>query len=210
MATAHTGKPAPVSGEFRPRTSVLLAGFIWLLAAAAAVSTLASGVDGWRGLPFAAALAFIGYWLFWYPVVRLDADAVLLRNPVRRISVPWDALIQVDTKYALTLVTTKGSFAAWAAPAPGALGAFRAKASDAQDLPATSYGAGGSMRPGDLKNSDSGAAAQLVRTHWAALAEAGALNVDATETATATIRYNWALIGAAVVLAVAVAASATI
>ncbi|WP_427018811.1 PH domain-containing protein [Pseudarthrobacter sp. P1] len=207
MDTANTGQPASQTGVFRPRTSVLLAGFLWVLAAVAAASTLASGLAGLRGIPFALGLAFLGYWLFWFPTVVVAPDAVVLRNPLRTISIPWDALINVDTKYALTLATVKGSFTAWAAPAPGVLGTYRAKPADARGLPYSSYGAGGAMRPGDLKNSDSGAAAYLVRTRWAALAEAGTLNVEATETATASVRCNWALVGAAVVLAVAVAAS---
>jgi hypothetical protein len=207
MDTARNDQPTAKGKVFRPRTSMLLAGLLWVMAAITAVSALASSLAGLRDVPLALALAFIGYWLFWFPTVTVSERAVLLRNPLRTISVPWDALINVDTKYALTLTTVKGSFTAWAAPAPGVLGTYRAKPADAKGLPSSSYGPGGTMRPGDLKSSDSGAAAYLVRSHWRALAEAGALDVDATETATASVRYNWALVGAAVVLAVAMAAS---
>jgi len=205
MTTRRNPDGAPGTEQFRPRTSKTLAYIMWAIAVIALVSSLASGAAGLLGIPLALAVAFAGYWLFWFPKVMLDDDGVTLVNPVRTIAVPWAALVTVETKFALKLVTPARSYTAWAAPAPGVVGTFRAKPHDAHDLPSSSYGPGGSMRPGDLKNSDSGAAAYLVRTRWAALVEAGLLDVEQTETAAVGVRPNWLHVAAAVVLALAVA-----
>lgn len=205
MTTPQNPNSVPTTEEFRPRTSKVLAVLMWAVAAIALVSALASGVAGLLGIPLALAVAFAGFWLFWFPKVSIDDDAITLVNPVRTISVPWPALITVDTKFALKLVTPAGAFTAWAAPAPGVLGSYRAKPHDVQGLPSSTYGPQRSMRPGDLRNSDSGAAAYLVRSRWASMVEDGLLDVDHMETAAVQVRYNWLLIGVGAVLLAALA-----
>ena len=63
-----------------------------------------------------------------------------LENPYRTIDVPWAALVNVDTRYALTLITPHAKYAAWAAPAPGIWGGRNARPEDLKGLPAASYG----------------------------------------------------------------------
>jgi hypothetical protein len=202
-----TTNPAVPDGEevFRPRTSKLLAFLLWGLAGVAAVSSAAVGRQGWTGFPLALAVAFAGYWLFWLPSVKIDDGGVTLVNPVRTIRVPWPALVTVDTKFALKLVTPRGSFTAWAAPAPGVMGSYRAKPEDVQGLPGSTYGPAGSMRPGDLRNSDSGAAAYLVRTRWSGMVEAGRIDVELTENAAISVQRHWLMLGIAAALVLAVA-----
>lgn len=190
---------------FRPGTSKLLAYLLWFLAAVALAASAANGSAGLPGIPLALAVAFAGYWLFWLPKVKIDDDGVTLVNPVRTIHVPWPALVTVDTKFALKLVTPRGSFTAWAAPAPGVMGSYRAKPQDVQGLPSSSYGPAGSMRPGDLRNSDSGAAAYLVRSRWSEMVDAGLLDVDLTESAAIGVQRHWLMIGTAAALVLAVA-----
>jgi hypothetical protein len=60
-----------------------------------------------------------------------------------------------------------------------------------QNLPGTSYGAGGSVRPGDLSNTDSGLAALLIRTEWERRIDSGLIDVDATDSARVERRINW-------------------
>ncbi|MCZ2404510.1 PH domain-containing protein [Paenarthrobacter sp. Z7-10] len=201
-----TTNPAVPEREevFRPRTSKVLALLLWVLAGVAVASSAGAGRAGWSGVPLALTVAFAGYWLFWLPKVKIDDDGVTLVNPVRTIRVPWAALITVDTKFALRLVTPHGSFTAWAAPAPGVMGSYRAKPADVQGLPGSTYGPAGSMRPGDLRNSDSGAAAYLVRTRWSGMVEAGRIDVELTENAAINIDRHWLLLGIAGVLALAV------
>lgn len=191
---------------FRPRTSIWFTGIAVAVAAAGLASVLAT--EGPAGLlagwPL-VGIAYVGWWLFWYPAVVLADDAVTVRNPLATIRIPWVALIDVDTKYALKLVTPTGSFTAWAAPAPGVWGTHAGKPEHVTNLPPMSYGPGGSVRPGDLKNTDSGFAAYLVRSRWQALVEMGAVDVDSPDHARRD--WNWAHIAVAVLLVAAAVAT---
>lgn len=177
---------------FRARSS------IWVLAIAGIVvgvgliaSVVASGPGALATSAPLLAVGALAWWLFWYPSVVIGPDAVELRNPMRTVEVPWAALIHVDTKYALQLVTPGGSYTAWAAPAPGARAAHGGRPEHMQNLPGSSYGPAGSVRPGDLRNTDSGLAALLVRSEWERRVENGLIDVDATEGAKVLRRINW-------------------
>lgn len=192
--------PTPTT-VFRPRSSR------WILAiagAVVAVGLVASIVtSGPQALATAApllAVAAIAWWLFWYPAVVIGPVGVELRNPVLTVDVPWAGLIHVDTKYALKLITPEGSYTAWAAPAPGVRGTHAGKPEHMQNLPGSSYGAGGSVRPGDLSNTDSGLAALLIRSEWQRRIDNGLIDVDATDSARVERRINWQPLGVVAVL----------
>ncbi|NKX53736.1 PH domain-containing protein [Arthrobacter mobilis] len=187
---------------FRPRSAPWLTGSVWLLAAIGLVVSAAT--YGAAGLPASVpwlVLAYLAWWLAWYPAVVVGEMEVTLRNPLATITVPWEALVTVDTRYALTLVTVRRKYSAWAAPAPGIFGVHRARAEHAAGLPETTYGPAGSIRPGDLSNSDSGAAAYLVRKRWSELLDGGTVDAGAAGTAAVTVRPNWLPVTVAVVLA---------
>jgi hypothetical protein len=181
---------------FRPRSGR------WILAVAAAIvvvglvaSVLTSGPQALATAAPLLTVAAVAWWLFWYPAVVIGPMGVELRNPVFTIDVPWGGLIQVDTQYALKLVTPGGSYTAWAAPAPGVRGTHAGKPENMQNLPGTSYGAGGSVRPGDLSNTDSGLAALLVRSGWERRIDSGLIDVDATDSVRVERRINWRPLG---------------
>ncbi len=185
---------------FRPRTSGWFTGLAVLVTAGALVRVVASEgpsglIVGWPLL----GIALVGWWLFWYPLVAVADDGVTVRNPLSTVQIPWDALIDVDTKYALKLVTPSGSYTAWAAPAPGVWGTHAGKPEHVTNLPSTSYGPEQSIRPGDLKNTDSGHAAYLVRSRWQELVENGEIDVD--QPARPQRSWHWQLVAAAVLLA---------
>lgn len=187
------------STVFKPRTAPWFTGLAVLVAAAGLASIAAT--EGPAGLASGWPLigvAYVGWWLFWYPVVVIAPEAVTIRNPLVTVTVPWSRLIDVDTKYALKLVTPSGSYTAWAAPAPGVWGTHSGKAEHVTHLPSTSYGPGGSIRPGDLKNTDSGYAAYLVRARWEEMVDAGRIDVD--DAASVRRSPNWAQLAAAVAL----------
>ncbi|MBB6405665.1 PH domain-containing protein [Arthrobacter sp. AZCC_0090] len=189
---------------FKARTSRLFAWTCWAIAAFGVVVTLV--VAGPGALPGTAPLllvAFIGWLLFWRPAVVVLDSGVRLENPYRTIEVPWDALVQVDTRYALTLMTPHKKYPAWAAPAPGIWGGRNARPEHLKGLPDTTYGPGSSVRPGDLKNTDSGAAAVLVRTRWQALVESGQVEPGRAEEAVVAVTVEWFRVAATVALAAA-------
>ena len=151
-------------GMFYSRFNRVLAAVSWLFCAGAIVAIIVSDFSNngkyvWL-IAFAAFLAWAG---LWRPFVRVTDDGVTLGNVLSTTEVPWAALIQVETQYALTLVTPRGRYSATAAPAPGRL----AVALSRRDLSGiASSAADGSLRPGDLPNTDSGVAAHLVRSRW--------------------------------------------
>ncbi|MET4093345.1 PH domain-containing protein [Arthrobacter sp. UYCu712] len=195
---------APHPGKvevFKARTNKWFAWLAWAVAAFGIVVTAATAGPG--ALPGTAPLvliAFLGWQLFWLPAVVVDDHGISLENPFRSIVVPWAALVHVDTRFALTLVTAEKSYTSWAAPAPGIWGGRHARPEDLQGLPATTYGPGKSVRPGDLKTTDSGQAAQLVRARWDDLVESGRLAAGDAATTPVAVTYRWKAAGAVVLL----------
>lgn len=174
-------------------SAVGLAGFTWQ-----------RGIpDGMRLAPFVALFAGACWALFWRPAVVVDDAGVRLVNVVRTVALPWPSIQQVDTKWALTLVTAYGEFRAWAAPAPGAAHVVRAgrpSRRDARQLPASTFGADG-IRPGDLPTSPSGGAALVIRERWERLRDAGHLDDPRLEHTHAPVTWHRSVIvGAAVLL----------
>lgn len=203
MSTMHHAGPTDV---YRARSNRLLALLLWALAALGLVVTLAqAGLPGLRFIAPLALMAYAGWALFWRPAVVVSDSGVELVNPARRIGVPWEALAYVDTKYALTLGTAGGRFPAWAAPAPGALGARRAQPEHLVGLPESSYGPEHTVRPGDLGNTVSGQAAILVRRRWAELMERGAVAAGRADQTPVSHRTEWGILVLGVVLVAAAA-----
>lgn len=151
--------------SFRPRFGIGLTAAIGLIVAVIAVVTLVQEGPGvllstWPWLALFAG----GCWaIFYNPQVAVDGTGVRLVNVWHTIEVPWQALIGLDTKWALTLVTAERRYRAWAAPAPGR-SAMRGDHPDTHRLREAAVG--GEIRPGDMPNTDSGEAAALVRKHW--------------------------------------------
>jgi hypothetical protein len=116
-------------------------------------------------MPFAAAIAWITMLLFWFPQLTADDKAVTVRNVWSEYFVPWDSIQRIDTKYALTLVTENRTISVWSAPAPGRHSVFNASREQGRHLPESTYLAG-TIRPGDLPQSESGSAAAIIRREW--------------------------------------------
>lgn len=195
---------APHAGNveiFKARTNKWFAWLSWSVAAFGILVTVASaGAGALAGIAPLLLVAFLGWQLFWLPAVVVHDEGISLENPFRSIHVPWAALVHVDTRFALTLVTAEKSYTSWAAPAPGIWGGRNARPEDLQGLPATTYGPGRSVRPGDLKSTDSGQAARLVRARWDELVESGRLAAGDAAATPATVSFRWAAIAADVLL----------
>lgn len=164
--------------EFRTTTGRVLT---WLTSALCALGLVGIAVqrgvlEGVRWAPFLALSAGACWALFARPRVIVDPAGVTLVNVLRTITVPWPAVIEVETRWGLTLVTPYGRFTAWAAPAPGAAHALRnSPKREGRHLPTSTY-RGGAVRVGDLPTSPSGSAAMIVRTWWERLQREGVLD----------------------------------
>lgn len=130
----------------------------------------------------------ISYIYFVAPRIVVDETAILVQNPWREHLVPWGALIDIETRFNLTLVTADGRVHAQAAPSPGGLTSMRTRPDQDRATTRVSGRSGGAVRPGDLPSSLSGSLAGAIRGHWQDLVEAGA--IDPGERVTTTPRVG--------------------
>lgn len=155
------------STVFVSRFNRILCVLVWVLCAVLAVGALTTTDSASRHW-FLVPIAWIGVCAFtvlWAPRLSVDDDVVTVRNVTRTITVPWSALIHVDTKYALALYTPGRTFSVWAAPAPGSVTVLRLARRDPRSVSDSSV----TTRPGDLPGTDSGNAAAIVRSRWESL-----------------------------------------
>ncbi len=186
----------------RPRFGrALTVGVAVVCAVAAVLIVVQAPNDSWRLLPLPALFAFVTWAAYWQPSVRVGDEGVTVSNVFRTIRVPWGQIKRIDTRYALTLDTTHGRVTAWSAPAPGRHSLLFAERSQGKHLPESSYIAG-TVRPGDLTSSESGAAAYIVRRRWEALRDAEQLIDDGSPR---DVRVHTAIIATTLVLIGAVA-----
>lgn len=179
--------------SFRPRSSQAVAVAVILLGLGGAVATVAG--EGVEALPLTVPLilvAYLGWLLFWFPKVMLDSDGVTLVNPLQTLKISWHSIIFVEAKYAATILTPHGKYTAWAAPAPGMFGALRdARSADAANRSAEAGRQFKSMRAGEVPGTASGSVIQRIRQVLDRRAEAGANDVEQTETLRVVRHVHW-------------------
>lgn len=180
MPDVHArSEPVRLTSRFNRVVAVLT----WSAVALFAVGIAATGRwnDYVNLAPLLAYVVAAAYYLLWRPSLVVSDDGVDIGNVVTRIHVPWESLVDVDTKYALALRVPGRAFSVWCAPAPGAVGMLRAtRAQRAQTRASTRESV---VRPGDLPDTESGRAAAVVRERWFARRDAGLIEAgraDAT------------------------------
>ena len=178
--------------EFRPTFGRGLTVVAAVLGLAVVVFLAASsGIgDALITLPWVLLFTACCWAIFWNPCVVVSDGGVRLVNVTRTIDVPWPAIVEVETRYALTLVTAYGRFAAWAAPAPSAGGALRTamrsrprRRDGDDDVEAVTMG--------EIAGTPSGDAAQIVRRRWDRLRADGFLDDPRLEFEQPPIRWHW-------------------
>jgi Bacterial PH domain len=198
------------SVTLRPLFGKVLVVLLWLICAAVLVSLIVElrVVELFRFIALIGFAAYGAWILFWSPSVTIAPSGVTIRNLLRSYDVSWPAIQRVDTKYALTLFTATKKIVAWSAPQPGRFEAIRTSKAEISFLPESSYGVGGSIRPGDLPKSGSGLAALYVRRYWDRLRDDGHLDsgvVDGTGVTTHWLRRETTIVCALLVVAVLLA-----
>jgi len=183
---------AAVLTSYRPRSSAWLTAASWVLLAGlgATQTELGGAAGGLRAAPWVVGLGYLAWLVFWHPRLDVRDDAVVAVNPVRTVEVPWAALIDVGTQYALTLVTPHGRYRVWAAPSPGRHRALTAGPDDLTGLPGSTFDGKRSAQIGDLRGTASGAAGELVRAHWQHLVDSGTLETGVADATPVTSRWD--------------------
>lgn len=153
---------------FRPLFGRILAVVIAVLGVVAIASTIVEGDLGFalRSLGPVGLVVALTWAAFWSPRVAVREDEIEVRNVFSTSFVPWGAIRRIDTKWSLALVTDRGTVGAWASPSPGRYATLGMSRGDVQGTSASARAAAGTIRPGDALNTDSGAVAHVIRTHW--------------------------------------------
>lgn len=135
----------------------------------------------------ALAVTVTAYVYFVAPRVIVSPAGITVENSWREHVIPWGALVDVETRFDLTLVTSQGRVHAQAAPTPGLMSGLRRRP-DPGRPPGAAGPAPGRARPGGASPSVSEALAEVIRDHLAALGAAGAL--DRTQRPVTTLRVT--------------------
>jgi hypothetical protein len=187
---------------FVSRFNRVLAILIWAAAAALSVGLLVAVHDARLLYIVPGALfAFVAWAMLWRPRLDVSDEGLHVVNVTQTVRIPWEALIAVDTKYALTLYTPGRKFPVWAAPAPGTARTLRATRSETKGRVGRPSVEDTVRRPGDLLSTESGAAAEVIRRRWAQLQESGAVEGGRADETPVHVRWHVASLAVLVVLA---------
>ena len=150
--------------------------------------------------PGAALTAVFCWTALWRPCVEVSDAGVRVQNVTHRVDIPWEALVHIDTRRALTLHTAHDRFTAWSAPAPGFMSAMMASRREANRETRASGGAAGH---GDLIGTDSGNAALIIRENWRTRLDSGQIEIGVADDTPVARHWNFTWVAVEVVLAVA-------
>lgn len=107
---------------FRPRTNFLWAGISFGLLglfAANSIMVLTNTVQTLIELAFCASLASAAYLVWVKPKLVLNDEGIEVVNPFSTEQIAYGDVLELDTKWALTIIHTGGSTRVWVAPASG-------------------------------------------------------------------------------------------
>lgn len=145
---------------FRPRSSVVAAWVAYIGIGIMVVQSLFT--TGVLGIIIATSwgicIATTVYIILDRPKIELFDEGIRITNPLKQISVGWDKVESIDTKYTMSIRVAGKTIYAWAAPAPGP---HQSRKIHPSDIYGMNIGADGYMRPGDNPRTHSGTAAYL-------------------------------------------------
>ena len=149
-------------------------------------------------------VAVLSWTLFWRPSLQVQAHGITVVNVLRTYFVPWPAIRQIDTRFSLTLHTSRRRVTVWAAPAPGRHRMLGLARQDFKGIGESARSEYGGLRPADAITTPTGNLAQVIRGHWEGLREAGLL-APGEDPEAETVTWHRATIAAIAVLAAATA-----
>jgi hypothetical protein len=189
----------PQESVLYPLGSRILAGAVIVACAVIEASLLGYGhLDlTLRATPAVLLAAVLVFALFWMPRVELDPGELRVVNPFRSSRISWPAIREIDSRWSLTLVTTRGRITVWAAPSPGLFGQLGRMRRDAFRVSLS----------GQHESRGAEQARQLIVQHWEAHRDQGVLG--AVEGDGVTRRWNIPLLVVVALLTAAVVVGAS-
>lgn len=168
---------------FRTKTSYVYLLVAVLIAGAACVSFVVK--DGPLTLLTHCWPPYFIVYTVWYllmkPHLVVDEQKLTVVNPFRVHTVGFAALIDVSTKFNLTLVTPSKKYQAFAIPSTGMAASLKRSPGDTNNMPSMTGVGTGAIKASDLPNSFAGGVALTVRGYWQELVETDALSSVSAE-----------------------------
>ena len=153
---------------YRPNSNLIFGGFGVLMSALftwssfyqGGVTTIATSIC------ISGAVIACVYTFVLRPKVTFYDEGLVITNPLEKITIGWADVIDLDSRWALTLATKDFTVSAWAATAPGR---YHARNIHVNDIRGLDVDLGGSMRSNESPRSDSGASIYRARVRIAKL-----------------------------------------
>lgn len=147
---------------YRPVSGIVFAGVVFALAVFTVATLLFFGtVEEILGALAWGTFACSAAWLiFLRPKLEIFDEGVIVTNPSTKISIGWQAVDYIETRYALTFVVGGKKVAAWAATGPGR---YHSRNVHRSDIVHYDIERAGMLRPSDSPRAASGEAAILCR-----------------------------------------------
>ena len=145
------------SEKFRPGSAVASGWFLIAFFTGFIVQSLFFDGDVLLTIGICGAGAFGSYLLFLKPYVLLFDEGIKIINPTKEITVTWDLVEEIETKYSMSIQIRGESYYAWAAPAPSGRHSRRMHRTDLRP------GTDTPRRVGDSLQSDSGVCAYMAK-----------------------------------------------
>ena len=143
--------------KFRPGSAIASGWVLILFFAGFITQTIVYGGNLLTTAAICSAGIIGSYLLFLKPYVLIFDEGIKIVNPTKEITVTWDLVEEIETKYSMSILVDGQTFYAWAAPAPSGRHSRRMHKTDL--LP----GADDPRRVGDSLKSDSGICAYMAK-----------------------------------------------
>jgi len=157
-----------MSETFRPKSNFVWAGtslILIVLFATNSVMVNTSTVQIIFEFVLGTILAIIAYLIWVKPKLVLRDDGIDVVNPLRREVIPYLDILELETKWALTIIHAKGKTRVWVAPANGKRKWIATQRFGwyGSTVPLSDSGDGGSQSMSESLDSSSGLAAYMIR-----------------------------------------------
>ncbi len=151
---------------YRPNSNLIFGGFGALMSALFVWSSFYQG-DGATiatSACIAGAILTCIYTVLFRPKVTFYDEGLVITNPLEKITIGWRDVLDLDSRWALTITTKDFTVSAWAGTAPGR---HHARNIHINDIRGLDVDQGGSMRSNESPRSDSGASIYRARVRIA-------------------------------------------
>ena len=139
-----------------------MAGIVFLMSATFSIQLALEGkLHGTLlGIAWGSAASCLAYLLFIRPKVTFFDEGVAITNPFVEVTVGWQMVEEIESRYCMSILVGEKHIYAWAAPAPGR---YHARNIHGSELKGMKIGSDQMIQPGQSPRTHSGVASHLAQ-----------------------------------------------